>query len=159
MQVDTNFSEADIGRIEKGQKATLTVDAYPERNFRGEVLEIRNAPQTIQNVVTYDVVIQMENKDLKLKPGMTANVTITVARREGVLKLPNTALRFQPANVPKETGVKEGTGDEREKGGELRGGGRRSIERITEGLNLTLEQQEKLEMIVKAVQSPSRGTV
>ena len=83
MQVDTNFSEADIGRIETGQEATFTVDAYPESTFRGKVSEIRNAPQTIQNVVTYDVVIQVENKELKLKPGMTANVTIVVAHRDG----------------------------------------------------------------------------
>jgi len=108
MQVDTNFSEADIGRIEKGQEATFNVDAYPERTFRGRVSEIRNAPITIQNVVTYDVVIQVDNKDLKLKPGMTANVTIMVAHRDGVLKIPNAALRFRP-----EFAQKEGTGEKR----------------------------------------------
>ena len=102
MQVDTNFSEADIGRIEKGQEATFSVDAYPERTFRGKVSEIRNAPITVQNVVTYDVVIQVDNKDLKLKPGMTANVTIVVAHREGVLKIPNAALRFQAQIAKKE---------------------------------------------------------
>ncbi len=96
MQVDTNFSEADIGRIEEEQEATFTVDAYPERTFRGRVSEIRNAPLTVQNVVTYDVVIQVDNKDLKLKPGMTANVTIMVAHRDRVLKIPNAALRFRP---------------------------------------------------------------
>jgi HlyD family secretion protein len=108
MQVDTNFSEADIGRIEKGQEATFTVDAYPERTFRGRVSEIRNAPLTVQNVVTYDVVIQVDNKDLKLKPGMTANVTIMVAHRDGVLKIPNAALRFRP-----EFAKNEGTGEKR----------------------------------------------
>jgi HlyD family secretion protein len=102
MQVDTNFSEADIGRIETGQEATFTVDAYPERIFHGRVSEIRNAPQTIQNVVTYDVVIMVANPDLKLKPGMTANVTIIVAHENGVLKIPNAALRFQPQSVRKE---------------------------------------------------------
>jgi HlyD family secretion protein len=102
MQVDTNFSEADIGRIEKGQEATFSVDAYPERTFRGKVSEIRNAPLIVQNVVTYDVVIQVDNRDLKLKPGMTANVTIVVAHREGVLKIPNAALRFQPQIAKKE---------------------------------------------------------
>ena len=88
MQVDTNVSEADVGRIEVGQEATFTVDAYPERTFRGKVSEIRNAPTTIQNVVTYDVVIQVGNKDFKLKPGMTANVSVLIAHKEGVLKIP-----------------------------------------------------------------------
>jgi HlyD family secretion protein len=99
MQVDTNFSEADIGRIETGQEATFTVDAYPEITFRGKVSEIRNAPQTIQNVVTYDVVIMVANPDLKLKPGMTANVTLLVAHRDGALKIPNAALRFRPVGA------------------------------------------------------------
>jgi HlyD family secretion protein len=104
MQVDTNFSEADIGRIETGQEATFTVDAYPEITFRGKVSEIRNAPQTIQNVVTYDVVIRVANPDLKLKPGMTANVTLLVAHRDGALRIPNAALRFRPVGASGENG-------------------------------------------------------
>jgi len=108
MQVDTNASEADVGRVVVGQEATFTVDAYPEKIFRGKVSEIRNAPITIQNVVTYDVVIQVGNKDLKLKPGMTANVSVLVAHKEGVLKIPNTALRFRP-----ELARKEETGEKR----------------------------------------------
>ena len=96
MQVDSNVSEADIGRVLKGQEVDFTVDAYPETTFRGKVSEIRNAPQTIQNVVTYDVVIEVGNKELKLKPGMTANVSILIAQRKGALKLPNAALRFRP---------------------------------------------------------------
>jgi len=99
MQVDTNVSEADVGRLATGQEATFTVDAYPEKTFRGRITEIRNAPTTIQNVVTYDVVIQVDNRDLKLKPGMTANVTILVAHKEGVLKIPNAALRFRPESL------------------------------------------------------------
>ncbi len=95
-----------------GQDATFTVDAYPERTFRGKVSEIRNAPTTIQNVVTYDIVIQVGNKDLKLKPGMTANVSILIAHREGVLKIPNAALRFQPSSV-KEGG---GHGEKKKEG-------------------------------------------
>jgi HlyD family secretion protein len=87
MQVDTNVSEADIGRVEKGQEATFTVDAYPERTFHGRVSEIRNAPTIVQNVVTYDVVIQVDNKELKLKPGMTANVLVMIAHKSGVKKL------------------------------------------------------------------------
>jgi HlyD family secretion protein len=126
MQVDTNFSEADIGRIEKEQEATFNVDAYPERTFRGRVSEIRNAPLTVQNVVTYDVVIQVNNKDLKLKPGMTANVSIVVAHREGVLKIPNAALRFRP-----EFAKTEGTGEKRRETSQSTG--QRLVKREEEG--------------------------
>jgi HlyD family secretion protein len=104
MQVDTNVSEADIGRIAVGQDSTFTVDAYPERIFHGRVSEIRNAPIIAQNVVTYDVVIQVDNKDLKLKPGMTANISIMVVHREGVLKISNAALRFRPESGKRENG-------------------------------------------------------
>ena len=114
MQVDTNFSEADIGQIETDQEATFTVDAYPEITFRGKVAEIRNAPQTIQNVVTYDVVIRVTNPDLKLKPGMTANVTILVAHREGTLKIANAALRFRPVGASGANGEK-GVGEDEPK--------------------------------------------
>ncbi len=100
MQVDTNVSEADVGRIEVGQDATFTVDAYPEKIFRGKVSEIRNAPTTVQNVVTYDVVIQVDNKELKLKPGMTANVSVLIEHKEGVLRVTNAALRFRPESAP-----------------------------------------------------------
>lgn len=96
MQVNASISEADIGKIAIDQEATFTVDAYPELTFRGKVSDIRNAPVTVQNVVTYDVIIKVENLDLKLKPGMTANVSILVDHREGVLKIPNSALRFSP---------------------------------------------------------------
>jgi HlyD family secretion protein len=104
MQADTNVSEADVGRIAVGQEATFTVDAYPERTFHGKVSEIRNAPIIVQNVVTYDVVIQVNNRDLRLKPGMTANVSVMIAQREGVLKIPNAALRFQPEFAKRESG-------------------------------------------------------
>ncbi len=104
MQVDSNVSEADVGRITVGQEASFTVDAYPERIFRGKVSEIRNAPIIVQNVVTYDVVILVENKDLKLKPGMTANVTVMIAHRDGALKIPNAALRFRPDSAKRESG-------------------------------------------------------
>jgi HlyD family secretion protein len=107
MQVDTNVSEADIGRVAVVQEAIFTVDAYPEKTFIGKVSEIRNAPITIQNVVTYDVVIQVDNKDLKLKPGMTANVSVLIEHKEGILKIPNAALRFRPEMAKiKETGEK-----------------------------------------------------
>ena len=149
MQVDTNFSEADIGRIEQGQEATFNVDAYPERTFRGKVSQIRNAPQTVQNVVTYDVVIQVDNHDLKLKPGMTANVTIMVAHRDGVLKIPNAALRFQLQSA------KSGVSEKGKRGGassQTTPGQSISAGRLTEGLNLTPEQQAKADAIIKTSQ-------
>jgi HlyD family secretion protein len=102
MQVDTNVSEADVGRVAIGQEAIFTVDAFPQTPFRGKVTEIRNAPVTIQNVVTYDVVIQVKNPDLKLRPGMTANASILVARKDNVIKIPNAALRFRPDFIKKE---------------------------------------------------------
>ena len=96
MQIDANVSEADVGGVETGQDVDFTVDAFPYRTFHGKVIQVRNSPTTVQNVVTYDAVIEVSNADLKLKPGMTANVSIVVARRENVLKIPNAALRFRP---------------------------------------------------------------
>ncbi|HLK12612.1 MAG TPA: efflux RND transporter periplasmic adaptor subunit [Candidatus Binatia bacterium] len=96
MQVDTNVSESDVGRVAEGQAASFTVDAYPAKPFRGTVAQVRNAPITVQNVVTYDVVIAVANPDLELKPGMTATVSITTARRDAVLRIPLRALRFRP---------------------------------------------------------------
>ena len=143
MQVDSNISEADVGRIAVGQDSTFTVDAYPERTFRGKVSEVRNAPMTVQNVVTYDVVIQVDNKDLKLKPGMTANVSVLIAHKEGVLKIPNAALRFQPQSATKEQAV------EKQKGASSAGeGGQKPIDRLAKELNLTDEQKTKAEMIL-----------
>jgi HlyD family secretion protein len=99
MQVDTNVSEADVGRVRVGQLGTFTVDAYPGQVFKGAVTEIRKAPINVQNVITYDVVIGVSNPDLKLFPGMTANVKILVNQRADVLKVLNAALRYRPASV------------------------------------------------------------
>lgn len=108
MQVDANVSEADIGGISSGKLTTFTVDAYPGEQFNGVVNQVRNAPISVQNVVTYDVVVGVNNQDLRLKPGMTANVTITVAQKDAILKVPNTALRFVPPKPAlKTTGAKE----------------------------------------------------
>jgi HlyD family secretion protein len=96
MQIDANVAEADVGNVEVGQTVDFTVDAFEFRTFHGRVAQVRNAPITVQNVVTYDTVISVSNEDLKLKPGMTANVSVIVAQRENVLKLPNAALRFRP---------------------------------------------------------------
>lgn len=100
MQIDASVAEADIGNVAEDQDVTFTVDAYPNRSFRGKVFQIRNSPETQQNVVIYDVMISVDNGDLKLKPGMTANAMITVARRTGVLLLSNSGLRFRmPENL------------------------------------------------------------
>jgi HlyD family secretion protein len=95
MQVDTSVAEADVGRLRAGMSATFTVDAYPGQTFKGVIREVRNAPQTVQNVVTYDSVIDVDNSDLLLKPGMTANVTVVYADRAEALRVPNAALRFR----------------------------------------------------------------
>ena len=96
MQVDTSVAEADIGRLRPLMDASFSVDAWPGERFRGKVRDIRNAPQTQQNVVTYNVVIDVENPALALKPGMTANVSVVHAQRDDVLTVPNAALRFRP---------------------------------------------------------------
>ena len=96
MQVDSSVAEADIGKIQVGQPVEFTVDAYPDSPFKGSVSEIRNAPITVQNVVTYDVVVKVDNPGLKLKPGMTENVSVIVSSKKDVLRIPNAALRFRP---------------------------------------------------------------
>jgi HlyD family secretion protein len=96
MQIDTNLSESDAGSIKDGQKAAFTVDAFPRRTFEGKVRQIRLSPSTIQNVVTYNVVIDVDNADLQLLPGMTAFVRITVGEDKNALRVPNAALRFRP---------------------------------------------------------------
>ena len=104
MQVDTNISEADIGRIHVGQPASFTVDAFPGEIFHGKVVSIRKAPINVQNVITYDAVVEVPNPDLKLFPGMTATVKILVDQRRNVLKVANAALRFQPSQAASPSG-------------------------------------------------------
>ena len=101
MEVSASVSESDIGGVAVGQDVTFTVDAYPGAPFRGRVTQVRNAPVNVQNVVTYDVLVGVENQDLRLKPGMTANVSITTASRDDTVRIPTAALRFRP---PAETG-------------------------------------------------------
>ncbi len=126
MQVDTNVDEADVGAIRLNQPATFTVDAYPGEVFHGRVAQIRQAPINVQNVITYDIVIEVANPDLKLFPGMTANATIFTGHVSNALRIPKAALRFRPRgqqaagqNVyvpdrngqPKAVPVKTGIGD------------------------------------------------
>jgi HlyD family secretion protein len=110
MQVDANVSEADIGGVVDGKESAFTVDAYPGEVFHGQVRQVRNVPISVQNVVTYDVVIGVKNPDLRLKPGMTANVSIIVAHKDNTLKVPNAALRFTPPRLAaSEPGVARGS--------------------------------------------------
>src|SRR6201987_4498877 len=99
MQIDANVAEADVGVLVVGQARGFTVDAFPMRTFHGKVVQVRNAPITVQNVVTYDTVIGVSNPDLKLKPGMTANVSIIVAQKDNLLQIKNAALRYRPAEA------------------------------------------------------------
>lgn len=100
MEVHANVSESDIGGVTEGKAVEFTVDAFPRTPFTGTVVQVRNAPISIQNVVTYDVVIGVDNRDLKLKPGMTANVSVVTAWKDRVLRAPNTALRFKMPGTP-----------------------------------------------------------
>jgi HlyD family secretion protein len=116
MQVDTNVAEADVGRVKVGQPATFTVDAFPARTFRGEVVQIRKAAQVVQNVVTYDVVVSAPNDDQALLPTMTANVRIITDQKDGILKVPNAALRFRPPGFEVEQPSRPGGGGPRPPG-------------------------------------------
>lgn len=114
MQVDTNVSESDIGGMSEGKEAVFTVDAYPGISFTGIVKQVRLAPISVQNVVTYNVVVSVENADLRLKPGMTANVSIVVAQKDQVIKVPNSALRFVPPKGeggPRDVGGRSSRGE------------------------------------------------
>src|SRR3989440_9542718 len=128
MQIDANVAEADVGVLDVGQNVDFTVDAFPMRTFHGKVVQVRNAPITVQNVVTYDTVIGVSNPDLKLKPGMTANVSIIVAQKDHVLQIKNAALRYRPAEGgPAEMSsakAASGGSPSRTPGGAQRGAGR-----------------------------------
>jgi HlyD family secretion protein len=99
MQIDANVAEADVGVVKIDQNVDFTVDAFPMQTFHGKVVQVRNAPITVQNVVTYDTVIGVSNPDLKLKPGMTANVSIVIAHKDDVLQIKNAALRYRPPDA------------------------------------------------------------
>jgi HlyD family secretion protein len=125
MQINTAVAEADVGSVAVDQEVEFTVDAFPNRTFRGKVVQVRNAPTTVQNVVTYDTIIGVNNADLKLKPGMTANVSIIIAHKDDVLRLPNAALRYRPANAAPGAAAARGAQ------GRQRGGGNQQRERAS----------------------------
>ena len=128
MQVDTNVSESDIGGITEGKEATFTVDAYPGYQFSGTIRQVRLSPINVQNVVTYNVVVNVDNQDLRLKPGMTANVSIVVAQRDAVLKVPNAALRFTPPTSGQVDRAKLGGTPTKEKGAKPSAGAARGTQ-------------------------------
>lgn len=140
MQINAAVAEADVGMVEEKQNVNFTVDAFPYRTFKGVVTQVRNAATTTNNVVTYDVIISVDNADLKLKPGMTANVSVIVAHRDDSLKVPNAALRFRPqlpagsdaattASAPSGQAGRPGAGS----GGPPSGGGSRQRRRDSGG--------------------------
>ncbi|PYM03474.1 MAG: HlyD family secretion protein, partial [Candidatus Rokuibacteriota bacterium] len=147
MQVDTSVVEADIGRIKLGDRATFTVDAFPTAQFTGEVVQIRKAAQTVQNVVTYTVVVAVANPEGQLMPGMTANVKVVAAEKANVLKAPNAALRFRP------TGVEVGMDSSPAERPAVSAGGDGAVrettrERLVRELKLSDEQQAELDRIL-----------
>ena len=152
MQVETSVDEADIGRLKLDDRASFTVDAFPGETFTGTVTQIRKAPQVVQNVVTYTVIVGVENPSGKLMPGMTANVKLVVAQKANALKIPNAALRFRPAGVDAPASSGPAGGASAGGAGGAAGGAPPSVEQIRErlvkGLGLTADQQKKLEPIL-----------
>jgi HlyD family secretion protein len=138
MQIDANVAEADVGVLEVGQDVDFTVDAFPMRTFHGKVVQVRNAPITVQNVVTYDTVIGVSNPDLKLKPGMTANVSIIVAQKDNVLQIKNAALRYRPA----ETAAGE-AGSKSSQNGASQGGSRQGGSASSKTMEKTVAARER----------------
>jgi HlyD family secretion protein len=147
MQVDTNVDEADIGRIVVGQRVHFTVDAFPGREFSGQVEQIRKAPQSIQNVVTYTVVVSAENQDQKLLPGMTANVQVVIDERQEVLKVPNAALRYKPLGTEARKAEGVSSVDRGAVASGERGQQGERLERLIETLGLNEDQQAQVRAI------------
>jgi len=157
MQVEVNVDEADIGRIRDGQRASFTVDSFPGRTFPGQVRQVRKAPKEVSSVITYTVVVSTQNPDLRLLPGMTANVTFQIERRENTLTVPNTALRFRPASARNERPAADRAGDDRPTPdpaaapgrGRGEGRGEQMIETLKRDLALTQEQEQQVRAIYR----------
>ena len=125
MQVIANIDQADIGLVEQAKSVKFSVDAFPGKEFDGKIQEMRLNPVNVQNVVTYNVVINVDNPEQTLKPGMTANLTITIDERNNVLKVPNSALRFRPQNTDRQNAGAGNNAGSQGQGGQGQGGGRR----------------------------------
>lgn len=145
MQVETSIDEADVGRIAPGQAATFTVDAFPNRTYQAEVKQVRKAALNVQNVVTYVVLVSARNEDLRLLPGMTANVRIISDQRQNVLKVPNAALRFRPV----EAGAASNIASSGARQSSAAGGQMRALrERMEQELKLEAAQKEKIDQLL-----------
>ena len=159
MQIDANFAEADIGNIRVGQAVRFTVDAFAGRNFQGEVKLIRLNPTTVQNVVTYDVVINVDNPEQILLPGMTAYVSIAVARRKDALLVPNAALRFKPANDDSQkTATGQAPDSAQKRGGGQTGGASKFKRDVLSGKVYVLEHGKLLPISVSLGITDNRNT-
>ncbi len=147
MQVETSIDEADIGQITSGQIASFTVDSFPSRTFIGTVNQVRKKSQEIQNVITYTVVIDTNNNDLRLLPGMTANVEIKVSDRKDILKIPSAALQFTPSGADDPEIISPGKGGQsmgRSGGGNRRAKAQARLNRLAKQLNLTEQQKDQV---------------
>jgi len=164
MQVEVNVDEADIGRIRDGLRASFTVDSFPGRSFPGEVRQVRKAPKEVSSVITYTVVVSTQNPDLRLLPGMTANVTFQIERRDDTLMIPNTALRFRPASARAERPAADRASDERPRAepgaapgrGRGEGRGEQQIENLKRELELTQEQEQQVRAIYREMAQKMR---
>ncbi len=154
MQVEVSVDEADIGRIRLEDRATFTVDAFPGQDFSGRVNQIRKAALIVQNVVTYTVVVAVDNPGGRLLPGMTANVKMIVSEKPSVLKIPNAALRFRPPGAESGPATPGAAGPA---AGGGRPGGEQLRERLTKGLGLNDEQQRKLDAILADTRQQMTG--
>ena len=147
MQVEAAIDEADVGRLRVGQQANFTVDAFPRRNFSGEIRQIRKSPVNVQNVISYTVVISAANPDQSLLPGMTANVRVVVDSRDNVLKIANAALRFRPSSTTAAAGESKATGDAQPAAQGGAGAAQQFRQRVFEELKPDETQKAKLEQI------------
>ena len=148
MQVEVNVDEADIGRIRDGLTASFTVDSFPGRSFPGSVRQVRKAPKEVASVITYTVVVGTQNNDLRLLPGMTANVTFQIQRRENVAMIPNAALRFRPGGARPERASGDTTGAQPRRGNP-QARAEAQIDTLKKELDLTKEQEEQARAIYR----------
>lgn len=153
MQVETSIDEADVGRMRVGQRATFTVDAFPGRTFAGEVRQVRKSAQTVQNVVTYTVLVSAANPDGQLMPGMTANVRIVTDTRESVLKIANAALRFRPPGESATPGDGKAAAEAPPAGGGGGGQLQQLRQRLVTELKLDEAQQARVQAIFDQMRS------
>jgi HlyD family secretion protein len=154
VQIDAQVDESDIGQVRHGQTASFTVDAFPGQNYDGEVAQVRLAANNESNVVTYTVVITANNPGQRLLPGMTANIDIVTGEREGVLAVPNSALRFRPSGeleaIARPAEAPQQRGGQRGGGGRRGGGGGGMLDRLAEQLDLTDSQREDAQQAIRA---------